>query len=360
MQEYTEIVNSNIYTQNGKYYCKETVFDDLRTFWLCEYQNLADKLDKSNDELRTYHFCKSTNDVQKVVERSALFADRIIIPDITPLMGVGLTQGNYQQSLEMSIRFLSVISELTDWINEGIVVIIPSRFFGSANYSMDIKQNDSFLEYINPKDFFIKNIEKFPVQDMLFSSGSYNAIPSTNHPIIWNHLTEIILEEEKKLGGDIINIAAINSLNLNFLNDVPFDLVKKYRDKGYLAELRQYMKNKFKSITTYPNDSDFQYKIKDISVDINDEIIAHEHEWNDIRQDLRKGFTMTATGGVVAGLISAIITAGTPGSSLLGVVGGSIPITSGVNDFKNYFKEKRKLKRNGIHLLFDIKNNNQT
>lgn len=358
MEEYTEIVNENMYTENGKCYCQDTVFSDLTTFWLCEYQNLAEKLQKDDNKLKTYHFCKTANDIENIVGRSSLFADRIVIPDTTTLMGVGLIPENYQLSFETSMGFLSVVSELTDWINEGIVVIIPSRFTGAVNYSMDKTQIDLFSEYVDIEKPYSESVAKFPVQDMLFSSGSYNAIPSTNHPIVWEHINKIISDEEQELGKEVINLAAINSLNLNFLNDVPLDLVKEYRDKGYLAKLRQYMRNKFKSIETYPNDSDFQYKIQEISTEIKEEVSIHELEWDDIRKDLKTNLKMTVAGGVVAGGMSATITAGTPISTVLGAVAGCIPTAMAVTDIKNFLTEKRNLKRNGIHLLFDLKTSN--
>ncbi|MCM1987483.1 hypothetical protein [Methanococcoides seepicolus] len=193
---------------------------------------------------------------------------------------------------------------------------------------------------------------------MLVSSGSYKAIPSTNNSIIWENLINIIEEDEAKLGSDIINIAAMNSLSLNFLNDVPFDFAKELRDKGYLAELRQYLKKKFKDIEASPNDSDFKHKINDISIDIMDEITMHEHEWDDIRKELRDSIAIKSVASVVAGTTTAVVTGGMPLSSLFGVVGGSIPIASSSKDILRYLNNRRSLKKNGIHLFFDLKNDN--
>ncbi|MCM1987482.1 hypothetical protein [Methanococcoides seepicolus] len=146
MEEYTEIVNDNIYTQSGKWFCDTGVFEELKSFWLSEYQNLVDKLGTENNELRTYHICQTSNDLQNIIERSSLFADRIIIPDMTVLMGIGLTAEHYQYTQETVLGFLSVISELTDWINEGIVVVVPNRLNGALNYSMDQREIKRFFK----------------------------------------------------------------------------------------------------------------------------------------------------------------------------------------------------------------------
>ena len=358
MEEYTEIVNDNIYTQSGKGFCNTDVFEELKSFWLSEYQNLVDKLDKENNELRTYHFCKTSNDMQNIIGRSSLFADRIIIPDMTVLMGLGITAESYQYTKETVLGFLSVISELTDWINEGIVLVVPNRINGILNYSMDKKEVKRFSKYATATTLSADYAQKFHAHDILISSGSYKAIPSTNNSIVWQNIIKIIEDDEKKLGNDVVNIAAMNSLDLNFLNDVPFDFAKELRDKGYLANLRQYLKKKFKDIETSPNDSDFKYKINEISIDIKDEISMHEHEWDDIKKELRDTVAIKTVASVVAGTTTAVVTGGMPLSSLFGVVGGSIPIASSAKDIVRYLNNRRYLKKNGINLFFELKNNN--
>lgn len=357
MEEYTEIVNENLFTQNGKHFFYEKVFEELQSFWLCEYQNLVDKLEEKNNELRTYHFCQNLNDMHNIIERSSLFADRIVIPDATVIMGLGLKPENYQNSLKIAYGFLSVVSELTEWINEGIVIVVPNRLNGIFNYSMDKKQVKCFSKYMTADKSSSDYGKRLHAHDMLISSGSYNAVPSTNNPIVWENIIKLIEEDTKNLGSDFVNIAAINSLDLNFLNDVPFDFAKELRDKGYLAELRQYLKTKFKDIETSPNDPDFQYKINEISIDIKDELSMHEHEWDEVKKELRTAVTVKTTSGVVAGTITAVVAGGMSLSSLLGLVGGGIPIASSADDIIRYINNRQSLKKNGIHLFFELKNN---
>lgn len=361
MEQYTEIIHDYFSMDKGRFYCKNTTdfFDEINIFWLCEYENLMRKLQKQSDELRTYHFCKTSNDIQNIIERSSLFADKIIIPDMNILMGAGLNQNNHQISYETALGFSSVIYELTDWINEGIVVVIPNRFNGSLNYCMDSSQINSFINIFISKDGDTlppteENLRTFTANDFLNSSSSYRAIPSTNHPEWWKNVVKVLQEDEKKLGSDVVNIASINSLNLNFLNNVPLEFVKEIRDKGYLAELRQYFKTKFKDIETSPFDSDFANKVNDISIDIKDEIIIHEHEWNEIKRELKDTLAVKASMGVVMGTATTLVSGGMSFASLLGLISGSIPIGSGIPDIINYINKKRNLKKNGIHLLFEL------
>ncbi len=313
MEGYTEIINDYFYMNSGGFICKDATdfFNELNTFWLCEYENLMNKLQKQSDELRIHHSPKTSNDVRNTIERSSLFADKIIIPDMNVLMGAGLNKSNYQTSCEIALGFSSVIYELTDWINEGIVVVIPNRFHGSLNYCMDSSQIESFKSHLRSKDeIFLRpndeNIKTFSANDILNSSSSYRAIPSTDHPEIWNSIEKILQNDERKLGSDVVNIASINSLNLDFLNNVPLDFAKEIRDKGYLAELRQYFKTKFKDIESLPFDYDFANKVNDISIDIKDEISIHEHEWDEIKRELKDTLYIKASVGVALGQNSLI------------------------------------------------------
>lgn len=360
MEEYTEIVNDYILMKNGKFLCEDAkdLFNELDTFWLCEYDNLMNKLQKQSDELRTYHFSKTSNDVQNIIERSSLFADKIIIPDMSVLMGAGLNPSNYQMSYETALGFLSVVYELTDWINEGIVVVIPNRLNGSLNYSMDSSQIESLMSHFKIQEGHtaptIESAKMFTANDVLNSSSSYRAIPSTNHSEMWEHIVKILKDDEKKIGSDMVNITSMNSLNLNFLNNVPLDFAKEIRDKGYLAELRKYFKTKFKDIETLPFDSDFANKVNDISIDIKDEISIHEHEWDEIKRELLDTLAIKVSAGVMMGTATTLVSGGMSFASLLGLIGGSIPAGSGITDIINYINKRRDLKMNGIHLLFEL------
>lgn len=54
------------------------------------------------------------------------------------------------------------------------------------------------------------------------------------------------------------------------------------------------------------NDSNFPYKIKEISTEINDEITMHEHEWTEVKRELRNNLAIGIT-GVAAGIVSTLV-----------------------------------------------------
>lgn len=375
MEEYTSIINEYIFRDNKKiiYRDESGLFEELNTFWLCEYQHLVNKLQRDNNELRTYSHYQTVDDIKNIVERSALYADKIIIPDISVGMGVGfippknISMWPSDFKSKASLDFLSVVSEFTDWINEGIVVIIPDRLHGIINYDLVPEQrnefykkyhldNESLLFGFNCLDPDIDRLYKLVAKEILSSSGAYGAFPSTNTPAMWNQIIEVYKEDEIKLGRDITNIAAMNSLELNFLNNVPLNFAKDLRNRGYLAELRKYIREKFKDIQMSPNDSNFPYKIKEISTEINDEITMHEHEWTEVKRELRNNLAIGIT-GVAAGTVSTLVTEGISTFALLGILGASMPFTA--KEIIQCLKNQRNLKKNGIHLLFELKKDQQ-
>ncbi len=54
------------------------------------------------------------------------------------------------------------------------------------------------------------------------------------------------------------------------------------------------------------NDSNFTYKIKEISTEINDEITMHEHEWTGVKRELRNNLAIVIT-GIAVGIVSTLV-----------------------------------------------------
>lgn len=371
INEYIEILDNYIIEKNKEIIIsnQNELLVNLESFWVCEYQNILEKMQNESGGLRTFHFGDYLNNfdnLKKTVNRYSLFSDEIVIFDPTPILNVSTKIPCYSKQNQNSItEYLTTIYELKDWIEEGIVTILPSCFFGAHRHCVNLDHENNWKNAVLNEIHEVHSTQRKDDEkvadytiaiDFLYSSSSYRAIPSTDQKKLWNNIMKKIEFDEKHLNRNSLNLVALEKINLNFLNDVPFDFAKKIRDEGYLSELRHYFGKHFNQIEITPEKSDFDELIKNFSIEINDEINRHEHEWKDIKSEMKRNVAVKSSSLMIAaGIITSASTYGLSIPTWMGILGTVLPAGSGIQDIIEYINKKRKVHRNGVNLLFELK-----
>ena len=370
INEYIEILDNYIIEKNKEIIIsnQNELLVNLESFWVCEYQNILEKMQNESSGLRTFHFGDYLNNfdnLKKTVNRYSLFSDEIVIFDPTPVLNINTKSPFHDKVNQKSItEYVTTIYELKDWINEGIVTILPSCSFGAHRHCVNLDYENNWRnavlkeidEVYSTQSKYDENVAEYTIAiDFLYSSSSYRAIPSTDQRQLWSNMMKKIKFDEKHLNKNSLDLVALEKINLNFLNNVPIDFAKKIRDEGYLSELRHYFRKNFNQIEITPEKSDFDELIKNFSIEINDEINRHEHEWKDIKLEMKRNVAIKTSFSIAAGIITSASTFGLSIPTWIGLLGTTLPAGSGIQDIVEYVNKKRKVHRNGVNLLFELK-----
>jgi hypothetical protein len=397
MDEYLEILDIYIGEQNGTLYINhpEELLLVIDSFWMNNFQEMLDYLKEPTNSLRTYHEFFG-QDVTKDVSRISLFSDEIIISDHFVTASRQL-RPNFElrnaDRFRYAFSFIKNIYELREWINEGIVIVVPSSpstDFATCEHNgiktrlsydeilrQDIKEigltEEEYWDivlnpkraYLNEKDWNFNNLNTKQllqayslngVNGFLFSSELYQSSPCTNDINFWKALMDKIERDARVLDSNSLYASTLINTKANFLNDVPIEFAKKMRDEGYLSELRIFFREKFNQIKTTPDKDDFYEIISSLSSEINDEVVHYEHEWKSMKNEMIKNVTVKSSIGIVSGVLTAAPTYGLSIPGWLALLGTCLSAGSAIDEILKYINRRNKRHLNGINLLVDLKN----
>lgn len=398
MNEYLEILDIYIKEKNGVLNLNDPgeLLLLIDSFWMNNFQKMLDYLKEPTKSLRTYHEFFG-QDVTKAVGRVSLFSDEIIISDHFVTASRNLRPNFKLQNadhLRYAFSFIKNIYELREWINEGIVIVVPSSpstdFATSQHDGMSTRLNydellrqdikeigltekkywdivlDPKRSYLKERDWDFNNsntkqlLEAYSlngVNGCLFTSELYQSFPCTNEINFWKALMNKIGRDARVLKNDSLCTSALINTNTNFLNDVPIDFAKKMRDEGYLSELRIFFREKFNQIKTTPDKDDFYDIVSGLSSEINDEVVHCEHEWKSMKDKMIKNVAIKLSYGIIGGVLTTAPTFGLTVPGWLGfIIGAGLPTGCKMDEILEYINLRNKRHLNGINLLVDLKN----
>lgn len=397
MDEYLGILDLYITEQNGILYIDspDQLLLAIDSFWMINFQKMLDYLKEPTNSLRTYHEFFG-QDITKDVTRISLFSDEIIISDHSVTASRNLRPNFKLQNtgrLSYAFSFIKNIYELREWINEGIVIIVPSSpspDFVTCDYDgintrliydeilrQDIKKIgltekqywdivfDPRRDSIKEKDWSFNNpntrqlLEAYSlnaVNQFLFSSELYQSSPCTNDINYWKALMNKIERDSRVLDNNSLCTSALINTKTNFLNDVPLTFAKEMRDEGYLSELRIFFREKFNQVKSTPDKDDFYDIVRGLSSEINDEVARCEREWKSMKNEMIKNVAVKSSIGIASGVLTAAPTYGLSIPGWLALLGPLLSAGSAVDDILEYINLRNKKHLNGINLLVDLKN----
>lgn len=408
MDEYFQILNDYVKVEpiesEEQKIIRTTVIDArelniiLECFWSTEYEKLLDKI-KNYDGLKTICYGNVPENIEKFIKRSALYSDLIVIEDpLGPHILSEVLKINDKKKFGNAFNTaisgpLLRVNKIKDWIDEGIVVLLPHVGLQCGQYrnivdtlvEEDFKDNNlknliiqffnnTVKEYGEPiegywnfdgiddpkykKDFLTGEI--FAVNDGLITSGILNAILTADQKHYWNLLMYKFEKDQKILGKEALSLAALNKANIKFLDNVTLDFARKIREEGYLSELRSFFREKFEEIRKTPDKTEFYDLVNNYSIEINDQVNMHEREWKKISKEAFEIFGVKGGLALASGTIGGVVTFGVTIPAWIGFLGGVLAssnytIKDIVNEFLEFRKRRRDLRINSVHLLYELK-----
>lgn len=387
--EYLQILNDYIKFEerDGNIFCKPIEVEELSTvldsFWISEYDKLIEKI-RSFDGIKTMNYGIIPENLEVYIKRSSLYSDLIIFD--APLDSYTL-KSNFKnnkvtaQESEYLYYTLSKINKFKDWIDEEIVTLVPHSFFQKnnqyRNYAKTLVEDDlqdenirnvldnKYKEYggllypLENKDLYDFGFVG-KLNDNLMTTGILKSNLIADQEIYWNLLMCKLEKDNKLLGNDSLSLAALNKVNVKFLDNVTLDFALKLRKEGYLSELRSYFRETFKEIEKTPDKSDFNDLVNNYSTEIVDKVKMHEREWKNIKKEASEKIGVKGGLALSNGAIGGTATYGLGIPAWIGFLGGVLlssnyTIKDIVDEYLEFRRNRRELQINPIHLLYELK-----
>ena len=363
------------------------------TFWLSEMESLQTEI-KNFDGLKSLYWGGLPHDIPSFVKRSSLYSDIIFIEDPF-LRRIPAYLEVFGEKKISDIVY--DIYKIREWIEDGIVVLIPKitewnaqsreRIYQLAdedannevfteialrNWELNL-ESDAYIKYMtssHPRVYqrmekeerknFIATGAAILLNDALGTSSALNSISTTDTVYGWDLLKYKIEHDNRILGKDTRSLAALNKVNIKFLDNVTLDFALKIREEGYVAELRSFFREWFGEIQKTPDKEEFDALVNDYSIEIADQVKKHEKEWKNIEKEAFEKIGIKAGLALATGAIGGAVTYGLTIPSWVGFLGGLL--SSSNYTFKDIVaeileirKKRRGLHGNAVHLLYELK-----
>jgi hypothetical protein len=378
--EYLQILNDYIKVgvKEGSVIDYEELSIVLDSFWTTEYDNLTEKI-KNFNGLKTIHYGLIPKNPEEYIKRSSLYSDLIILE--APL------DSSFKRLYGVAGEKLLRLNEIKDWIDEGIVILIPSvtlqkslqynsvQYLNTMQTLMDNDLGDNIFKNILD-DIYNDALEikpsyseekyalyaggVFKLNDHLMSMGILNATLTAHDKFNWKLLMRKLENDQKLLGKDNLSFAALNKVNVKFLDNVTLDFARKIRKEGYLSELRSYFRETFAEIQKTPDESEFYDIVNNYSIEIFDQVKMHEREWENIKKEAVEKCGIKGSFALSTGTICGMASFGLGIPAWIGFLGGVLisskyTIKDIVDEYLEFRKKRRDLQRKPIHLLYELK-----
>lgn len=301
----------------------------------------------------------SPKSTMKFISRASLYVDSILIEDPF-LRSFNLPSGfNSKFIMKVLKEQLNEIQKLNEWIADGLV-IIHSPELNRSNTTLwsiteetdPVCENIEGLDDSDPRKFALGSSRDELIENTMRDCNSLNAVSYTDSFSSWNSLMKQINNDNmmmKKILSESFLFKAVEDVPLKFLDDVPIDIAREIRNKGFLDDLRFFFREHFFELRKAIDFNDYKEILEDCSYNIKREIKRHEREWKQIKQTV--SFKIPLYSLIAAGSLSAVTTFDpTAISALVGGISGSIAIDS-VQELEKY----KRIQQNPVHILFKIK-----
>ena len=403
MKEYLEILFDYVKIKEGQKGATARILSGSKglkelglivdSFWLSETESLQTEI-KNFDGLKSLYWGGLPHDIHSFVKRSSLYSDIVLIeePFLRRIPAYLEVFGEKKIS-----DMVYDIYKIRDWIEEGIVVLFPKitewnaqsreriyqmadedanneTFKDIALRNRDLNlEGDEYVEYMtcrHPRVYqrmeteerkkFIASGAAILLNDTLGTSSALNSISTTDTVYGWDLLKYKIEHDNRILRKDALSLAALNKVNIKFLNNVTLDFALKIREEGYVSELRSFFREKFGEIQKAPDKTEFDDIVNNYSVEIADQVKRHEKEWENIGKEAFEKIGVRTGLALATGVIGGAVTYGLTIPAWIGFLGGLLSSSNYtfkdiVTEILEIRKKRRDLHGNAVHLLYELK-----
>ena len=200
-------------------------------------------------------------------------------------------------------------------------------------------------------------------------SGKLGTIPITEYRATWDSIVwlmqfdnnNIVRKVKRKvLSKDALIIKALNE-NQRTLGNIPLEGLKKLRENGEMADLRDLIGRNIKEVEN-ASDEEFAVVGRNVSYNIEIALRKHSSDVQSLNEKYKRFFGYTLAGTttyVVSSCIGFVASAYQPLALATGILGG-IPL--GIQTVKQYLdlRDKHKeLQTKPVSILFESKNNRE-
>jgi len=354
-------------------------------YWETNKKNILNDVGK-DPSLKTFILrpvIERTPPIMDYLSKMALYANKIIFVDpITYQEFLGMDNGYARFIRRFFISSLPYLFRLKEWVENGILTIVPQPSM------WDDESNRIFIELVEKDTDMIHPMVKlagviggkpekkematqeqrlaslltakqisWKINTSLFGGASLDAFPATDWDKDYYHWGEKLKNEGKLINPDTRILNVVNKINVKWLDNVPFEFLLKMRKEGRLDELRVVLRENLGQVSK-ARDDEFKEVVKHARENIENQVKKHDREWSDIKKTFVETVTSKTLPSAFLGFLS-----GTAASTLSVPTAIAIMAGSGILSTKYAFEEiakfrekRRNMKRNEIHLLFELKN----
>lgn len=236
------------------------------------------------------------------------------------------------------------------------------------------KSQDGSIGISYPKGFSVGEIVKFAMSgrmaqigEILYKANTLHGVPVLDAPTSWKYFLwkyEYDNTKSKEINPELKNVMIVNALQSNqlqWLGNVPHNALIKFREEGTLNDIRDLFSKGIMDIQN-ANEETYEETVSEVIGNINDAFFKHMKVLREHSSGVKKyvGFDIApwiVTGGIS---IAAASTGNVPlsvTSALVGMVG----LSSGKDLWKKgkeLLKERNKLVRSPVGILFEARKNN--
>ncbi len=259
-------------------------------------------------------------------DEDLLFFNAQVIPDLRSFTG-------------MLVRYARMLETFQDWIRKGILVLLPG------------------IEFPKVSSIGKLGLTSSAVDEYLRNCSGLDAIASTEDEYAWHFIMKRVKKDS--LNKDLVSLAALTELDLEFFNNVTPDFALKIREEGVLSELRDFFRQRFGAISKTPDEKEFRELTNNLRIEMTDAIKKSKKEWDYIRRSAHERIGVKSSLVLASGFVAAAISYGLTIPSWIGLLGASV--FSGytakdiVNEVLDFREKKRKLHRNASYWLYKLK-----
>lgn len=218
----------------------------------------------------------------------------------------------------------------------------------------------SYLTYLH-----FLGVHNLHISNELYEFGNYQATLATDFKGVWNELFRIvrndnenILKKQQKTSftRESLIISSLQQDELKWLGNIPLDKLLELREKGELADLRDFIGRNIKNIEN-ASDEDFIEVGNQVRYNIEMALRKHDSEVKGLNEKYRRIIDLSAVGAVscvVSGTIGFIASAFQP-LALASAVLGSPFLIQTYKEYLGYRDKYKELKTKPVAMLFDAK-----
>ena len=204
------------------------------------------------------------------------------------------------------------------------------------------------------------------VNDLIYN-GLPRSIPVTNYRAVLNSITWLMKHDNEKVFANLqkkifskgaLIISSLQQEDLKWLGNVPINKIRELREKGELADLRDFIGRDIENIVN-ASDEDFIEVGNQVKYNIDNALKKHDAQIKDLNEKYRRSYHLDIAQIAVSGTIGFVSAAFQPFASATGIL-STISIVSPsvigtVRDYLNKRNEFKDLKRKPVAILFDAK-----